>query len=84
MEKMAPIAGMASSLQGVISTILAASGGFAIGQAFDGTQLPFLWGLALCGGLSLALVVATEPRRMFERLASSPASPSPPRPQPAE
>lgn len=72
MEKMAPIAGMASSLQGVISTIIAATGGFLIGQAFDGTQLPFLWGLSLCGGLALALIVATEPRRMFERLSSGP------------
>jgi DHA1 family bicyclomycin/chloramphenicol resistance-like MFS transporter len=68
MEKMAPIAGMASSLQGVIGTIIAAFGGFFIGQAFDGTQLPFLWGLAICAFISLALIVLTEPRRMFERL----------------
>ena len=69
MENMAPVAGMASSLQGVSGTIIAAFGGFAIGQSFDGTQLPFLWGLSLCGALGLSLVVLTDPRRMFEQLA---------------
>ncbi len=34
---MAPIAGTASSVQGVIGTIGAAILGFLIGQAFDGT-----------------------------------------------
>ncbi|WP_300974433.1 multidrug effflux MFS transporter [Sphingomonas sp. LHG3406-1] len=68
MEKMASVAGMASSLQGVISTILAAIGGFAIGQAFDGTQLPYVWGLSLSGGIALGLMLLTEPRRLFERL----------------
>ncbi|GLR47039.1 multidrug effflux MFS transporter [Sphingomonas astaxanthinifaciens] len=67
MQNMAAIAGMASSIQGVIGTIFAAIGGFAIGQAFDGTQLPFLWGLSLAGAIGLGLIVATEPRRMFER-----------------
>lgn len=82
MEKMAPIAGMASSIQGVFSTILAAIGGFVIGQSFDGTQLPFLWGLATCGLLALVLIAATEPRRLFERLRAAPDAS--PKPQPAE
>jgi DHA1 family bicyclomycin/chloramphenicol resistance-like MFS transporter len=68
MEKMAPIAGMASSIQGVLGTVIAAVAGFIIGQSFDGTQLPFLWGFALCGVAGAVLVVATEPRRLFERL----------------
>lgn len=84
MEKMAPIAGMASSIQGVIGTIFAAIGGFMIGQAFDGTQLPFLWGLSLCGALGLALIVATEPRRMFERLGRDRDRAPPARAAPAE
>lgn len=75
MEKMAPIAGMASSIQGVIGTVLAAVGGFAIGQAFDGTQMPFLWGLAICGLLALALIAATEPRRLFEPIRSTVRAP---------
>ena len=40
MEHMAPIAGTASSVQGVVGTIGAAAIGFAIGQQFDGTQRP--------------------------------------------
>ena len=54
MEHMAPIAGTASSVQGVIGTIGGAGIGFAIGQAFDGTQLPFLIGTAACGTVALA------------------------------
>lgn len=77
MEKMAPIAGMASSIQGVIGTILAATAGFVIGQQFDGTQLPFLWGFALCGIAGAALVVLTEPRRLFERLPAPDLKPLP-------
>ena len=84
MEKMAPIAGMASSIQGVIGTIVAAIGGFAIGQAFDGTPLPFLWGLAICGALGLALIVLTEPRRLLETLDHSRAPEAPGRVHPAE
>jgi DHA1 family bicyclomycin/chloramphenicol resistance-like MFS transporter len=68
MERMAPIAGMASSIQGVIGTLIAAVVGFTIGQGFDGTQLPFLQALAICGAVAAIGVVLTEPRRLFERL----------------
>lgn len=68
MERMAPVAGMASSLQGVVGTIFAALAGFAIGQAFDGTQIPYLWGLTMCGVTGIALVVLTDRHRLFERL----------------
>lgn len=68
MEKMAPIAGMASSIQGVLGTVIAAVAGFAIGQSFDGTQLPFLWSFAACGAVAALLVIVTEPRRLFERI----------------
>lgn len=68
MERMGEIAGTASSVQGVIGTIGGALIGLVIGQSFDGTQLPFLWGFALCGMISAALVIATDPRRLFERL----------------
>ena len=82
MEKMAPIAGMASSIQGVVGTVVAAAVGFMIGQQFDGTQLPFLWGFAGCGLAAAVLVVLTEPRRLFERL--EPAASEPGRVAPAE
>ena len=74
MERMAEQAGMASSIQGLVSTVLAAAAGFAIGQNFDGTQLPFLYGLAICGVIGAALVVLTEPARLFERLPRAAAN----------
>ncbi len=65
MTNMAPIAGTASSFQGVTGTIGGALIGLTIGQAFDGTQLPFLLGLAACGASALALVLWTERGRLF-------------------
>ena len=65
MEHMGPIAGTASSVQGVVGTIGGAMIGLLIGQAFDGTAQPFLWGTAGCAALSLAIVLLTEPKRLF-------------------
>ena len=65
MEHMSPIAGIASSIQGTIGTIGAALIGFLIGQSFDGTIHPFLWGTAACGAATFVLVVLTEPKRLF-------------------
>ena len=65
MEHMGPIAGTASSVQGVVGTIGGAAIGYAIGHAFNGTVLPFLWGLAICASVAFVLVLLTEPRRLF-------------------
>ncbi|HKX92055.1 MAG TPA: multidrug effflux MFS transporter [Sphingomicrobium sp.] len=65
MEHMAPIAGTASSVQGVVGTLGAAIFGFAIGRAFDGTVVPFVVGTALCALLGFAIIALTEPRRLF-------------------
>jgi DHA1 family bicyclomycin/chloramphenicol resistance-like MFS transporter len=65
MEHMAPIAGTASSVQGVIGTIGGASIGLVIGQSFDGTQIPFLAGMAGCGLIALVLVFVTEKGRLL-------------------
>lgn len=65
MTNMAPIAGTASSFQGVTGTIGGALLGLVIGQAFDGTQLPFLIGCALCASVTLALVLWTERGKLF-------------------
>jgi DHA1 family bicyclomycin/chloramphenicol resistance-like MFS transporter len=70
MSNMAPIAGTASSFQGVTGTIGGALLGLAIGQAFDGTQLPFLIGCAICGSASLLLVLWTERGRLFAAIGS--------------
>jgi DHA1 family bicyclomycin/chloramphenicol resistance-like MFS transporter len=65
MEHMGPIAGTASSVQGVVGTIGGATIGLLIGQAFDGTAQPFLWGMAGCAALSLIVIILTEPKRLF-------------------
>lgn len=65
MEHMGPIAGTASSVQGVVGTIGGAMIGFLIGQAFDGTPRPFLWGMAGCALAALVIVLVTEPKRLF-------------------
>ncbi len=65
MTNMAAIAGTASSVQGVAGTIGGALVGLVIGQAFDGSQRPFLIGLAICGLVALGLVLATERGRLF-------------------
>ena len=65
MEHMGPIAGTASSIQGVVGTIGGALIGLVIGQAFDGTPRPFLWGLAGCALIAFLIVLATEPKRLF-------------------
>nr|MBA2635442.1 MFS transporter [Sphingomonas sp.] len=65
MEHMAPIAGTASSVQGVVGTVGAALIGFLIGQRFDGTATPYLVGVALCATGAFAVVALTEPKRLF-------------------
>jgi DHA1 family bicyclomycin/chloramphenicol resistance-like MFS transporter len=77
MENMAPIAGTASSVQGVVGTIGAALLGFVIGQQFDGTATPFVVGTALCATGGFLLIVLTEPTRLFERLTADEKAGSP-------
>ena len=55
MEPMGHIAGTASALQGLISTIGAALIGLLIGQMFDGTTVPLVTGFVVCGALGLAI-----------------------------
>ena len=75
MEHMAPIAGTASSVQGVIGTLGAAILGFAIGQAFDGTATPYVIGTAICTALGFVVIVLTEPNRLFAPVRSEPGGP---------
>jgi len=70
MENMAPIAGTASSVQGVVSTIGAAAIGFVIGQNFNGTDMPFVLGTAVCAAGGFVLIVLTEPKRLFAGVQS--------------
>ena len=72
MEHMAPIAGTASSVQGVVGTVGAALIGFAIGQQFNGTAIPFVVGTALCAAGGFLLIVLTEPKRLFAPMQADP------------
>ena len=69
MEHMAPIAGTASSVQGMVGTVGAAIFGFLIGQAFDGTVLPYVIGTAACAVGGFVALVLTEPRNLFARIS---------------
>ncbi|MBW0007552.1 MAG: multidrug effflux MFS transporter [Sphingomonas sp.] len=72
MEHMAPIAGTASSVQGVIGTVGAALIGFAIGQQFNGTAVPFVVGTALCATGGFLIIALTEPKRLFAPIEADP------------
>ena len=65
MTNMARVAGTASSVQGVMGSVGGASIGLIIGRQFDGTQLPFLAGVALAGSAALVIVVITERGRLM-------------------
>jgi len=81
MEHMAPIAGTASSVQGVVGTIGAAAIGFAIGQQFNGTVVPFAVGTAACAAGGFLIIVLTEPKRLFARIGGNVAERLPPIPE---
>jgi DHA1 family bicyclomycin/chloramphenicol resistance-like MFS transporter len=72
MEHMAPVAGTASSVQGMIGTIGGAILGFVIGQQFDGTAVPYLIGTALCATGGLVALLLTEPTRLFAPMEADP------------
>ena len=72
MEHMAKIAGTASSVQGLVSTIGGAFVGYLIGQEFDGTPIPFLIGIGIASILAFVAIIATEPKRLFGRRESRP------------
>ena len=72
MEHMPHIAGTASSVQGVIGTVGAAIIGFAIGQQFNGTPVPFIVGTASSAAGGFLLIVLTEPKRLFAPMQADP------------
>lgn len=62
MEPLGHIAGTASSVQGLITTIGGALLGLAIGQLFNGTIIPMLAGFTLCGlGALIVALWANRP-----------------------
>jgi DHA1 family bicyclomycin/chloramphenicol resistance-like MFS transporter len=66
MEPQGRIAGTASSLYGSITTLLGIGIGTAMGQAYDGTLLPFATGFLLCTLATLVVIAITEKGRLFK------------------
>ncbi len=74
LEPMGASAGLAASVMGFSTTLLAAVGGWLIGSTYDGTLVPFATGFALSSGAALALVWAAEGRTgMFAKDAPATA-----------
>ncbi|MGJ5207606.1 multidrug effflux MFS transporter [Bradyrhizobium sp. HKCCYLR20261] len=65
MEPQRANAGTASSLYGSITTLLGMGAGAIVGQAFNGTPLPFAAGFLACTASALAIVLITEKGRLF-------------------
>lgn len=66
MEPQGAVAGIAASLIGAATTLIAAGLGGAIGAAFDGTLRPLTFGFLIGGLIALAIVWVTERGRLFE------------------
>lgn len=75
MEPMGAIAGTASAVQGMISTLGGALIAIVIGQSFDGTATPVVAGYVLCGIGILAAVLFAERGRLFRPHHADPAQP---------
>jgi DHA1 family bicyclomycin/chloramphenicol resistance-like MFS transporter len=65
MEPQGHIAGTASSFYGSITTLLGIGIGYAIGQSFDGTLVPFTSSFLICTLISFAIVAVAERGRLF-------------------
>ncbi len=65
MENMGKVAGLANSLQGILSNLVGVGLGTLIGQHFDGTTVPLYTGFFAVGLVSLGIVLATEGGRLF-------------------
>jgi DHA1 family bicyclomycin/chloramphenicol resistance-like MFS transporter len=62
MEPVGHIAGTASALQGLITTVGGALIGLVIGQLFNGTTVPLIAGFVVCGMLALAVALWANPK----------------------
>ncbi len=60
MEPQGAVAGLASSMIGGVTTLIGASVGYGIGQAYDGTVLPLALGYLVCGAGAVFVILLTE------------------------
>ncbi|RIV93327.1 MFS transporter [Aurantiacibacter xanthus] len=74
MQPFSTIAGAASSVQTFFRMFGAAMVGVVIGQAYDGTALPFAWSLLGTSVAALLLVLFSERGVLFRRLHQVPQS----------
>lgn len=65
MEPQGHLAGTAASAVGSVSTLVGATIGYGIGQAYDGTLVPMATGYVMLSLLTLAIVAATERGRLY-------------------
>lgn len=65
MEPLGRIAGTASSVQGFVTTLGGAAGGYVIGQQFDGSTAPLALGFLLSGVGALGFVLWAEGGRLY-------------------
>jgi DHA1 family bicyclomycin/chloramphenicol resistance-like MFS transporter len=65
MDPMGAIAGTASSVQGTISTLIAAAIGIVVGQSFDGSAVPIVLGFFIGGIGALIAVLYAERGKLF-------------------
>lgn len=65
MDPMGAIAGMASSVQGTIMTLLGAAIGTLIGQSYNGSAIPVVAGYFLCSLGMLGAVLYAEHGKLF-------------------
>ena len=68
MQPFSSTAGAASSVQTFFRMFGAAMVGVVIGQAYDGTALPFAWSLLITSVMGLLLVLFSEKGVLFRRL----------------
>lgn len=61
-------AGAAASVMAFVRMLLGSALGSLIGQAYDGTPRPIIGAMAVCGLISLMLVLYSERGRLFRRL----------------
>jgi DHA1 family bicyclomycin/chloramphenicol resistance-like MFS transporter len=73
MEPLGAIAGTASSVIGVYTSLAGALIGLLVGQAFDGTVIPLGGGFLLLGVAGLLVVLWTERGRLFMPHGADPA-----------
>ncbi len=68
LQPFARIAGAASSAQAFVKLVLASLIGWAVGQAYDQSALPFLLAMLVTGLLTLLMILWSEQGRLFRRL----------------